>query len=309
MAKTTTELLTAVKRLITMPASQVLMTNTDMLAIADDVLMRNIVPAILASRQDFLMGEPTTTATVADQAAYSIPVRAVGRAIREVKLLDGSDNARNLSLIQLEDEHLFADTGAPTGFYFRGDKLILVPAPDSDDYSIKMWYPIQPSNLVESTAVATVVSTTTTVVTVNSTPSGITSGSVVDFIQGVSGNSLLATDKTVASTTTTTITFAANTIPTGLVAGDYIALAQRAPVFVGIPDEAFPWIKLETGAEILYAVGDYDGQAKLLEQANKHKEAFLQLIQPRAVGEPTKIINRNGLLRRRFYKARRAVIV
>jgi hypothetical protein len=309
MTVTSTELLAGVKRLVTMPASQVLLTNTDILAIADDVIMREVVPATLASRQDFMIAEPQEVATVEGQAEYSIPVRAVGRSIREIKLLDSSSNARNLSLITLEDEHLFADTGSPTGFYFRGDKIHMVPTPDSSDLTLKIWYHLQPSSLVESTSACLVVSATTTVVTVNAVPSTIAANSVIDFIQGTSGNSLLSMDQTVTSATSTTLTFGANVIPTTLAAGDYIALKQEAPLLVGIPDEAWPWLKLEIGAEVLYAIGDYEGQAKLLEQSKKQKDAYLMLIQPRAVGEPTKIINRNGLLRRRFYKQRRAVLV
>jgi len=310
MAVTTTELLAGIKRLITMPASQVLLADTDILAIADDVIMREVVPVILSSRQEYLMQDPYTTATVADQAAYSLPARAIGRSLRDFKLVNSSSNATNLFLIKLEDEHLYStSSGTPVGFYFRGDKVVLVPPPSSTAYTLKMWYHLKPSDLVALSAVGTVTSIADPIVNVNATPTAIVSGSVIDFVQGISGNTILGFDAAVDSVTSTSITFAASTIPSTLAVGDYISLASQAPVLVGIPDEAYPWLKMEVGAECLYSIGDYEGQGKLKDQSKRQREAFLQIIEPRIVGEPTKIINRSGLLRRRGIYSRRSSVV
>jgi hypothetical protein len=304
MAKTADRLITGIKRRVILPSSQPLMSNDDMLALADDVIATKMVPALVSSRQDFLVTS-TTTDCVSGTASYDIPYRAAGRTIRDLKLID-SDSTRDMNLIAIEDAHLFSDSGTPSGFYFKGDKIVIVPTPSASTYDLEIWYELMPSQLIETADASTVSSTTTTIVTVDQVPSDIVAGVTVDFIQGRSGHTLMAMDKTVVAVTSTTIEFASGDIPTGLGSGDYIALSGYSPVIM-LPDECYPLLETEVCVRILDSIGDFEGADRLKESAKEEKKELLKLLDPRVRGESIKIINRNGLLRGSRYAFRRGL--
>ncbi len=289
MAKTADRLIAGVKRRVIIPASQPLMADADFLMLADDVISSKMVPMISSTRQDFFVTS-TTVPCVDDATVYSIPYRSNGRGLRDLKVVDSAGSKQDLCLVSLEDEHLVSD-----GFYFKGDKIVLVKA-RSSEYSLEEWYEFMPSSLVTLASSSTVSSATTTVVTVNQVPSGITPGVTVDFIQGISGNSVLAFDKTVQAVTPTSITFTSGDIPLALSSGDYIALSGQSPVIM-LPDAAYPLLETHTAIRVLNSIGDFEGAGSLREDAKEEEKNLLKILEPRITGENTKIINRNSLLR------------
>lgn len=307
MGITTDQFLARLKRRITIPASDVLLTDDNILEMADSVLRERIVPSILAVNQNYFVYQEEVP-LVANQKQYNIPERAVGRGIREIKLKlnsDSDDSAVNsLTLISLEDEHLYARGGVPEGFYFQGDKIMLVPRPLGTAYSILIWYDLQHGQLVQTSAASQVVSVASNVVTVNAVPSTFAITSEVDFIQAKAGNSLLAKDKAITNIAGTDITFAsADDIPTDLVAGDYIALAKQTPV-LQIPAECEPLLETWTGERVLYSVGDFEGAQLLASRSVQTEKNMQSILSPRSEGALTKIVNRVGLLKGRGFGGR-----
>ena len=73
-------LLTGVKRRVTIPANQNLWNDDDILAAADDSISLEIIPLILSVRQEYFVTVHTEN-TVADQARYNIPHRAIARIV------------------------------------------------------------------------------------------------------------------------------------------------------------------------------------------------------------------------------------
>jgi hypothetical protein len=203
-----------------------------------------------------------------------------------------------MSMIALEDAHRFGNNAnPPLYFYFRGDKFVLVPTPQSSDYSMLCYYNLQPSQYVQASDAALVVSIAGATVTCASVPSTMTTGVNIDFIQGQSGCSILSMDVAISSSTGTSITFAsANDIPTSLAAGDWISIAQTTPV-IQFPDEAVPLLECWTAERVCYAIGDFDGAQILVNRAQKIEENLKKVLTPRIEGAQTKIVNRRGLLR------------
>lgn len=306
MAKTADRLLEGIKRRVVLPSSQPLLEDEDMLEVADDVIEQVIVPLLLSVRQDFLVTDPYEQATVEDQEAYDIPYRSIGRGLRDLKLEESGGSVRDLVLIKPEDSHLWVATGTPTAFYFRGDKVVVVPAPSSATLTLLMSYNLAPSRLVLTDQAAVVTGTTATTVSVSSIPTTITTGTVVDFIQARSGSSILAMDKTVTNATGTTLTFASGVIPSTLGAGDYVSVYQTTPV-IPIPNEAYPLLETSTAKRILNMIGDFEGARALAEEESDAEKHLKMILEPRIQGEPTKIINRNGLLRGRRVGWRRGI--
>lgn len=299
MTTTVDSFLDKVKRRITVPSNQVLLDNDNMLSMADDVTREQMVPLIMSVNQNYFVVEETIP-VVTDQTVYDIPYRSIGRGLRDLKMQQGSDlNAiSSMSLIALEDAHRFGNNAnPPLYFYFRGDKIVLVPVPQSDDYQMICFYNLQPSRYIQTTDAALVVSIVGAVVTCSDVPTTMTSGVEIDFIQGKSGCSILDMDVAISSATSTTITFAsADDIPDDLVAGDYISLAGTSPV-IQMPDEAVPLLECWTAERICYAIGDFDGAQVLVNRAQKIEENLKKVLTPRIEGAQTKIVNRMGLLR------------
>ncbi len=306
MAMTADRLIAGVKRRITMPASQVLFGDSDILAIADDVTKAYMVPILIAVRQDFFVTS-SLTPTVADQASYAIPYRSVGRGLRDLKLVDASGTTRDMALIPIEDAHRFNSSSTTHSFYFKGDQVVLVPPPTDATSYVQFWWEQPPANLCTVASAGLVASVSDPMVTLVSIPSTLIAGAVVDFIKGTSGNATIAYDESIDSVASSTITFDADTVPSDLAAGDYVSLAGTSPV-IQLPDEAYPLLETRVAQRILFAGGDFDG-AKMLDDAVKEEEKnFKMLVEPRIQGEPTVIINRNGLLRGRRFASRRGLL-
>jgi len=298
MTVTGDKFLRGLKRRITIPANQVLIDNPGMLELCDDVMRDKMVPLLLSVNENYFVVEETEV-EVANQAAYSIPYRSIGRTLRDLKMrqVGATNSIQDMSLIALEDAHMMAPSGVPSGFYFRGDKIVLVPYPISDQYELIKYYDLQPSRLVQTTSAALIQSVSTNVVTCATVPPSFASGVYVDFVKGIQGCSTLAMDVQITNVSGSQVTFtSASDIPSDLVAGDYIALAQETPV-LQIPDEAVPLLETLTGERVLYAISDYEGAEKLLSDAARQEKDLLKVISPRVQGEQTKIVNRRGLLR------------
>ncbi len=301
MSIDTTRLLRGVKRRITVPAVQQLINDAGFLEFGDDVILEKMVPLVLSTRQDFFV-VTTDVDSVDGVSEVSIPQRAIGRGLRDIKYsYDGTDTGiRNLVLYTIEDEHKFQRSGDPSGFYFKGDKIVLVPTPQSADQYTQLWYDLRPGRLVSTSAAAQVtgisVGVINTDVTVATAPTTMMAGTAVDFIQGVQGNSTLGMDVSITNVATTTFTFAVDDVPESLVVGDWISLAGESPV-VQLPDDCYPLFETLVCGRVLDAIGDYDGATKLQVAAVEQEKNLKIVLEPRIIGEQTKIINRSGLLR------------
>lgn len=299
MAITADRLLAGVKRRILIPGSQTTFQNSDILATIDDIISSRIVPMIESVNQEFFVTSHEEE-LVAGQSEYSIPYRAVGRALRELKIKDNNDNTRNIALVNLEDSQYYSGASLTVGFYFKGDKIRLIPdVPDniSPDQSLEMFYRLAPNALCTASDAALVTGVSSTTVTVSSVPSNIVTGVSVDFIQGKSGNTIYAIDKTVSNVSGTTLTFAADTIPDDLAAGDWISYAGTSPVVNFVPNECQRLIETMSAYSILNSLGDFEGAKILAEDMSIEEKNMLKILEPRIDGEPTVIINRSSLVR------------
>lgn len=292
----TTELLASIKRGVSEPASQTRLTDTDILALADEETLTRLLPMLTSTRSEFLVRKDTQTVT-AGTDAYRIPYRAVGRTIRDLKYVVGGTK-RSLPMLALEDEHLHApegQSGEPVGFYFMGDSIILTPVP-SAAASMEFWYELSPSALTETTNAGVVTSYTATTVTVASLPSAIVVGAQVDLIAAKPGNNILSFDLSVTNVASTTLTVSA--VPSTLAVGDYVALAGYSPV-VQLPKEMHQVLAQAVQCRMLEALGDFENLQVADKKLQDKIRAMNQLLMPRMEGASQVIMNPHGFLRGR----------
>lgn len=290
-----------------MPANQSLLSDTDIFQLCDDMIRGRMAPLLVATFQDFFVTK-LTQAVTANVASYALPKRALGQSLRDIKIstADGS-GTRDLSLIAIEDEHLFPTGGFPYSFYFREDSITLVPTPNGNDSILDFWIELRPNRLIAVSSAARVTSVNAPNVTVSSVPTGIAVNAVVDFIKGTGGARHLAIDKTITNISGTTLTFGADVVPSDLESGDYISLAETSPV-LQMAEECQPLLESLVARRILQTISDYEGIRYLEEDIRSEEKMLLKILEPRVRGETTKIVNRFSLLRGTRSRYRRGLI-
>ncbi len=300
MAVTSDELVDGIKKRVTVPASQALISDADIMSIANTMIRGRIIPLIESLNQEFFV-RTSETAVVAGESEYAIPYRAIGRKLRELKMIDAQDNVRNLAQIAIEDCQLYETSTLSIGFYYKGDKVVLVPTVQDNidpDQSLQLWWYMPPSALCAVADAALVVSVAGATVTCAAVPAAVSGATTVDFVQGRSGNTIYDFDVAASSTTATTVVFASSDdVPTDLAAGDYISAAGTSPVVNFLPNESQPLLESYCAQRVCQRIGDFDG-AKMIDPDISVEEKNLKLLlEPRIDGEPVIIINRYGLVR------------
>ena len=308
MAITTTLILDAIKRGVTIPANQVRFTDADLLKFADEETESLLLPMITSIRQEFLVKSKTQTCT-ANIQKYKIPYRAIGRTLRDLKLARTSDTTfiKTLAYVSPEDASVYTTTmsGEPFGFTVEGDYVKLLPTPLSADLSIVFYYLLKPSYLVATTSAGaiTAINTSTGVVTIGTAVTAFTSGASMDLVDGKSGCGVLAEDIVNTNVSSTSITFTPADLPTGLAVGDYVTLSNQSPVFQ-MPDELHQSLVQAVICRVLEALGD----TQLLTISGARLEKMLdvaqQLLTPRVESELPVVLDRFGLLRQRPWVSR-----
>lgn len=292
----TSKLITNIKRRITMPANQRLMENSDILSICDTVIMEKMVPEIISLRQNYFVLTSDISLTSGIDT-YSIPYRAIGRTLRDLKLKYSDGTKKDLTLIDIEDEHYLAvGISTPKSFYFKGDKIVLSPPPSSG-FTLEIWWEMPPSSLVDVTSSAKVLSVAGDDVTVDAVPSNLTISTQVDFISSIPGYNTYAYDRALTNIVGTTLSFATGSLSAlSITPGDYISLIETSPL-VQLPRECMPFLETLASRRTLQAIGDFEGLKMLGEDNDDDLKQMRRLLEPRIRGAATKIINRKGLLR------------
>lgn len=288
-AYTTSDLITAVKSIASIPTNQSLFQTADFLRFANRAMRKKIIPLVMSTREEYWVAAYDYSLT-ADQASYAIPPRAVGGKLRDVLFVDGSDET---SLPRLEPENVYSTDAGRLGFYLEGNAVVINPTPNVTSGTLRLKHFRRPNSLVATTACGYVesINSGANQVTISTTPSTFGTGVVVDFIKGTPGHEWRATDTSITGVSGTTISFAS--LPTGLAVGDYICLAGESCI-PQIPVELLPILEDEIAKMCRQAQGkrDKDMDAEL----EADKQEILKTLTPRVDGEPKKIVGRATLL-------------
>jgi hypothetical protein len=294
MARTGNQLIADVQLTITMPNNQVLITDDRLLGFANDEMMSTVVPMIVSLNQEYFV-RLDEEQTVADQAEYDIPYRAIGRILRDLKLRNQSNNTWNCTQIYLEDaERLEFGGGQAFAYYFKGDMFRLIPIPRDNQFTILKYYLLRPNEIIKTDNAGFVTNISGNIVTVNTMPPVFAAGVRVDFIRGRQGNSTITMDQTITNVVGNQVTI--TNVPPNLQVGDWVSVAETSPV-MQLPDECFSYLSDLTALRCLSSISDYDGAQKISDTLPAKRRAIEQLLAPRNQGEAIKIVNRRGLLR------------
>jgi hypothetical protein len=187
------------------------------------------------------------TAFTSGTAAYRVPTRSMHGAVSLVQRLDSSSVLHHLKR-WTENELAGRDmtlTGTPEAFLFRGNSVVYWPIPDANAGSMRFTYPRRPNQLVAVATVGVVTGSSLNIsnqasitISVNYSTLSMTTSTPLDVIQAAPPFDSLADDVTPVSIASNSALFAAGAVSTLPAVGDYVCLAQQAPV-LQLPVEAF----------------------------------------------------------------------
>ncbi len=273
--------------------------TSQVLALASDILREECAPFLIGLYEEYYVTYEDT-ALVVDQAGYDIPANAAGAKLRDVTLIDPNDPSYEKSLAEVPYSDVRGSrtndgTETPLGYYIKANKVMLFPTPNSTRYSLRMSYYKRPALLVQTSDAVTIASGSGTSYVMSGAPSWGGTDITVN-IQKANPHFDLVVCEGTGDSSGTSLTLDADPDPDPS-AGDYVTESG----YVAIPElpvEAHPWLAQLTAAEILEARGDFEGASRLLERAEMRRERLRRLFTPRNDGEPKKVTNRYGLLKK-----------
>lgn len=307
MTVTTSQFLDIVKRGVTVPASQVRFTDSDLLKFGDEETEAIIMPMVTSLRNEYYV-KSQLIPLVAGRAPYKMPYRAIGRTLRNIWLVT-TDNqlVKDIPYISPENAVRFTSIspGDPCGFTVQGDYVVMLPTPLNANYNIQMFYELAPSKLVDSasTGVVSAFDLTTGIVTLSATNSTFANGNLMDIVDGQSACMNKAEDITNSSVIGAAITFPVASLPYNLAIGDYVTLSNQTSV-LQMPNETVQLLAQAVICRILEALGDFEGLSAATARMDKIYAAAQQLLNPRVEAKTPKVINSRGLLGQRPYNFR-----
>jgi len=283
---TTAALIADVKRRITIPTSQSLFPDSDLLEVLTRELHATVVPFYVSLREDFFKTH-TDTACDGTTTSWAIPSRAIGQKLIDVNLVQAGGSYQRLVLVDAEQITI------GNGYWIEGSQITVYTAPTSSN-SLRMSWLRRPNYLIASTSAAqiTSINTGTNTVTCSTVPTGYSTSTPVDFIQNVAPFASLRDDATPTAVVTGasgTIQFAS--LPTGLAVGDWVSPQFQSPI-PQIPPEAHNYLAVCAGAQVLFALGamtEYQG----IEAKRREMEVQISKISaPRVDNDQRRIINK-----------------
>jgi len=288
---TTTDLLSSIRQRGSIPTSSnsANVNNTaNLLILATEELHTSLLPLLMATRAEFFVAtEPSDQAITANKATYPIPSRAIGMVVRDVQIIDGT-SIRSLPEVTSENISTTA-TGSVQGYYLQHNDVILYPTPALTSGTLRLRYYLRPNRLAATSdcAVVSAINTSTNVITVSSIPSTWVTGDIFDIVSHKAPYQCRAIDKTSTTVSGTAITLAS--LPSDLVVGDWIALAEYSPI-PQVPFEFQPVLAQMTVVKALEALGDNDGVKRAERALDALQQKALLLVTPRNHGEPKRVV-------------------
>jgi len=284
---------------VSMPTTQPLYSTAQLVQLMSNELQDTIVPAITSAREDYFVQIVDVPIDVTTNR-YRIPTRAIGGGLRDVVLLDASEQEVELPRLTYD---AIKNNPARTnnrlfGFYIENDSVVLFPEDLANVAGYQLRFRIErlPGDLVLKSEASTIIAINPTLqqVTVSSAPSSWTTSTKFDFIHNEPLFISLGDDYSINSIVTNVLTFD-DPLPTDLALGMWVVETRFSPV-PQIPYNAFGWLAQLGGVKALEGLTDPKGLDNAYAAATRLENKFIKTLTPRVKGSTLKVNNRNGIL-------------
>jgi hypothetical protein len=304
------DLIDAVKRKASIPDSQSMITDDEILDFANEEMELNLLQLITRKHEDYLLVREDIP-LVTNQNSYQIPYRAIGSKVREIAYTKDGLTYAEMQRISIDDVTSgFYTYGRSNNqlyaggrYYLQNENIVIFTDPSNvrDEGFLSVFYNLRPNSLVDSSRVGIITSIdrNTGIIAMSTLPSNFTSSSEYDFIKTKSPHKIRTFDITVTNVDTAnkTITVDTDDIPSELVVGDRVALAGETDV-INCPSELHSMLAEMVTARVMESIGDTDNLENINKKLAKMEERVGDLLDNRVDGSPIKCKPRNGFLRR-----------
>lgn len=303
------ELLESIKVRCMVPIAQEAFLEEDLLRFANEEMELTMMPNVLSVKEEFYVRDQIISASDVTDNRYEIPYRAIGSKLRNIQYIQGN-SAQVMTRIQPEDLPYFDNSyfnSTANAFYLEGNSVVIPSKVSDSSGSVKLSYHLRPNRLVDITRVGIISEIdrvgdgTTGSVTLSNTafPSNLQAGTVADFLQATPGFKTYTFDVTIQTSNPTTnqVFFLLEDIPSSLKVGDNLATAGECMI-PQLPSELHPMLAQAVACRLLEAMGDTDNLQRAMAKLMEMKQSLFTLIDQRTEGNPQKINNVAGILRR-----------
>lgn len=307
---TSSDLVSAVKRKASIPDSQSMITDNEILEFANEEMEINLLQLITKRHEDYFLVREDV-ALLAGQVEYQIPYRAIGSKIRELAFSDDGINLLEMNRISIDEltggyhsnSLQNADSYGGSKYYIQNENLVLHTQPStvSAEGYLAIFYNLSPNALVDSSRVGVITSIdrASGLIGMSSLPSNFSLTNEYDFIKTRAPHKIHTFDITAIeiSSANSTITIDPVDIPSQLAIGDRVASAGETDV-INCPSELHNMLAEMVVARVLESIGDTDNLNSVNQKITKMEQHVGDLLDNRVDGSPIKVKPRNGFLRR-----------
>lgn len=168
---TSNDLIETIKRKMSLPISQNLFNNKDILAFCNDEMFSSQVPSVLEFHEEYFVFTETIP-IVNNTARYSIPTRAIGMKLRDVKWEDINNNLFDMTRVNPEEKAFYqvniGTSETISKYYVEGNDIVLLPARTvSNALNLIFYYFLRPNQLVVNERAAIIQSFANTITVLN----------------------------------------------------------------------------------------------------------------------------------------------
>lgn len=292
------------------PVSDQLFKDTDILEFANEEIDLGIVPTVLQLHEDYFLHSQAVPLE-SNKQKYSIPYRAIGNKLRDVQFRDTNGQHYEMKRIPVDylpDYRGIYTTSRPEFFYVENNHINIVKGSSELVGDLVFSYYMRPNQLVmpDKVGIITSVDYDNNRVTLDKLPSEFLPSLKFDIIQERSPHRTISFDMEVTSIINIPQVFVTfeEDLPAGIMAGDQVALTEQSSI-PQIPSELHNFLAQRVHARLMEAMGDTEGlqtaNAKIAELENKSHT----IIDNRIEGSPQKIVSRNSILSQTIRGGRR----
>lgn len=288
-------LVTDVKTTASVPAAQPRFSEEGIINIMTRILQSKIVPMIMGVREEYFVDFEDFEIIQGNTEGYRIPSDAVGMKIRDVVLVNQSGvlNLTGLPRLNLEQvSGYYFGQVVPFGFYIQNNNVILWPPNQTTPSNTLRMYFLRRTNVLTSSDNCAQVSSiaSLTVTCENAIPSEWEVGDTLNAINNTPGFNTEARELVITAISGSDVTLDS---VDDLEEGYWLAQEGYSPI-AQIPVEVQQLLVQATALEILKSLGDTEGYQKLEAEYAQVKNYCMNVMTPRADGNPQKAISAGG---------------
>jgi hypothetical protein len=168
---TSQDIIESVQRKISMPLSQNLFTADDILAFANEEMFISQVPSVLEFHEEYFVFS-LEVPIVPGKNRYSIPTRAIGMKLRDLKWKDSNSNLFDMTRINPEEKSFYQQnigtSETISKYYIEGNDVVFLPALTvTNSVTLVFYYFLRPNQLVANARAATIRNFVNTITVLN----------------------------------------------------------------------------------------------------------------------------------------------